>query len=127
MAEQRTEDEKKKQEELRVQYEKEQDLYNNRSVIRSLIRSLIGFHVFICRLLVSTESKEKLSLNFMYEAPPGAKKGQNRASKMKSFIKSSFNYSLERQKEDDEPEYKFEWQRNAPRERSIKHTSIHYQ
>lgn len=77
MAEQRTEDEKKKQEELRLQYEKEQDMYNN-------------------RLLVSTESKDKLSLNFMYEAPPGAKK--------------------ERLKEDDEPEYKFEWQRNAPRE-----------
>lgn len=79
MAEQRTENEKKKQEELRQQYEKEQDLYNNRA-------------------LISKESKEKLALNFMYEAPPGAKR--------------------ERQKEDDEPEYKFEWQRkyNAPRE-----------
>ncbi|RWS00153.1 corepressor interacting with RBPJ 1-like isoform X2, partial [Dinothrombium tinctorium] len=76
MAEQRSEDEKKKQEELRIQYEKEQELYNN-------------------RLLVSTESKEKLSLNFMYEAPKGVK---------------------ERVKEDDEPEFKFEWQRNAPRE-----------
>lgn len=79
MAEQRTENEKRKQEELKVQYEKEQDLYNNRS-------------------LVSKESKEKLSLNFMYEAPPGVKR--------------------EHQKEDDEPEFKFEWQRkyNAPRE-----------
>lgn len=79
MAEQRTENEKKKQDELKVQYEKEQDLYNNRA-------------------LISTESKDKLELNFMYEAPPGAKR--------------------ERQKEDDEPEYKFEWQRkyNAPRE-----------
>ena len=48
--------------------------------------------------MVSTgESKEKLSLNFMYEAPKGAQK--------------------ERQREDDEPEFKFEWQRNAPRER----------
>lgn len=79
MAEQRTENEKKKQEELKLQYEKEQDLYNNRS-------------------LVSKESKEKLSLNFMYEAPPGVKR--------------------EHQKEDDEPEFRFEWQRkyNAPRE-----------
>ncbi|KAH7967511.1 hypothetical protein HPB49_025266 [Dermacentor silvarum] len=79
MAEQRTENEKRKQEELKLQYEKEQDLYNNRS-------------------MVSKESKEKLSLNFMYEAPPGVKR--------------------EHQKEDDEPEFKFEWQRkyNAPRE-----------
>lgn len=79
MAEQRTENEKKKQDELKLQYEKEQDLYNNRS-------------------LVSKESKEKLSLNFMYEAPPGVKR--------------------EHQKEDDEPEFRFEWQRkyNAPRE-----------
>ncbi|CAG2108258.1 unnamed protein product [Medioppia subpectinata] len=77
MAEQRDIDNKKKEDDLRAQYEKEQDLYNN-------------------RLLVSTESKDKLSLNFMYEAPKGAQK--------------------ERLKEDDEPEYKFEWQRNAPRE-----------
>ncbi|XP_077563217.1 corepressor interacting with RBPJ 1-like [Haemaphysalis longicornis] len=78
MAEQRTENEKKKQEELKLQYEKEQDLYN--------------------RSLVSKESKEKLSLNFMYEAPPGVKR--------------------EHQKEDEEPEFRFEWQRkyNAPRE-----------
>lgn len=48
--------------------------------------------------MLSKESKDKLSVNFMYEPPPGAKK--------------------EREKEDDEPEYKFEWQRkyNAPRE-----------
>lgn len=48
--------------------------------------------------MLSKESKDKLSVNFMYEPPPGAKK--------------------EREREDDEPEYKFEWQRkfNAPRE-----------
>ncbi|KAF4527298.1 hypothetical protein B566_EDAN001072 [Ephemera danica] len=79
MAEQKAEAYKKKQEELRLQYEKEQDLYNNKA-------------------LLSSESKDKLSVNFLYEPPPGAKK--------------------EREKEDDEPEYKFEWQRrfNAPRE-----------
>ncbi|XP_058805316.1 corepressor interacting with RBPJ 1 [Phymastichus coffea] len=79
MAEQQAEAEKKRQEELRMQYEKEQDLHNNKA-------------------LLSKESKDKLSVNFMYEPPPGAKK--------------------EREKEDNEPEFKFEWQRkyNAPRE-----------
>ncbi|XP_065345744.1 corepressor interacting with RBPJ 1 [Cloeon dipterum] len=79
MAEQKAEAYRKKQDELRQQYEKEQDLYNNKA-------------------LLSVESKDKLSVNFLYEPPPGAKK--------------------EREKEDDEPEYKFEWQRkyNAPRE-----------
>nr|CAG4652150.1 EOG090X0D30 [Triops cancriformis] len=79
MAQQKDEAYKKKQEELRMQYEKEQETYLNRA-------------------LVSKESKEKLSINFLYEPPPGMKK--------------------EREKEDGEPEYKFEWQRkyNAPRE-----------
>jgi len=79
MAQQKTDAMNKKQEELRVQYEKEQDLYNNKA-------------------LLSKDGKEKLSVNFMYEPPPGMKK--------------------EREKEDNEPEYKFEWQRkyNAPRE-----------
>ncbi|KAL1451609.1 hypothetical protein WDU94_005969 [Cyamophila willieti] len=81
MAEQKAEAYKKKQEELRVQYEKEQDLYNNKAML-------------------SKESSDKLSVNFMYEPPPGLKK--------------------EREKEDEtaEQEYKFEWQRkfNAPRE-----------
>lgn len=57
------------------------------------------FIIFIfSRALLSKESKDKLSVNFMYEPPPGAKK--------------------EREREDNEPEYKFEWQRkfNAPRE-----------
>lgn len=53
---------------------------------------------FFFRALLSKDSKDKLSLNFMYEPPPGVKK--------------------EREREDNEPEYKFEWQRkyNAPRE-----------
>ncbi|XP_070502060.1 corepressor interacting with RBPJ 1 [Chironomus tepperi] len=79
MAEQQEEAYKKKQEELRAQYEKEQNLHEN-------------------KLMLSKESKDKLALNFMYEPPPGTKK--------------------EREKETNEPEYKFEWQRkyNAPRE-----------
>lgn len=79
MAEQQAEAYKKKQEELRSQYEKEQNLHENKAMI-------------------SKESKDRLSVNFMYEPPPGVKK--------------------EREKDDNEPEYKFEWQRkyNAPRE-----------
>lgn len=79
MAEQQAEAYKKKQEELRAQYEKEQNLHENKAML-------------------SKDSKDKLSVNFMYEPPPGMKK--------------------EREKEDNEPEYKFEWQRkyNAPRE-----------
>lgn len=86
MAEQKAQAEKQKEEELRLQYEKEQDLFQS-------------------RLLVSKESKEKLSLNFMYEAPPGAKK--------------------ERVDDGDgkEPEYKFEWQRHAPRESFAKNNT----
>lgn len=79
MAEQQEEAYKKKQDELRAQYEKEQDLHDNKAML-------------------SKESKDKLALNFMYEPPAGMKK--------------------EREKETNEPEYKFEWQRkyNAPRE-----------
>jgi len=79
MAEQQAEAYKKKQEELRNQYEKEQDLHENKAML-------------------SKESKDKLSMNFMYEPPPGVRK--------------------EREKDENETEYKFEWQRkyNAPRE-----------
>uniref|UniRef100_A0AAG5DHX3 CBF1-interacting co-repressor CIR N-terminal domain-containing protein n=1 Tax=Anopheles atroparvus TaxID=41427 RepID=A0AAG5DHX3_ANOAO len=79
MAEQQAEAYKKKQEELRNQYEKEQELHDNKAML-------------------SRDSKDKLSVNFMYELPPGMKK--------------------EREQESNESDYKFEWQRkyNAPRE-----------
>merc|ERR1719186_1873775 len=75
---------KKQQDELRIQYDREQELYNNKA-------------------LLSKENKEKLELNFMYEPPPGLKKiGE---------------------KDDEEEEYKFEWQRtwgHAPKESYLK-------
>lgn len=54
-AEERTQAKRKKDEELLEQYRKEQELFEQKG-------------------LVSKESKEKLSLNFMYELPPGMKK-----------------------------------------------------
>lgn len=55
MAEQQEEAYKKKQEELRNQYEKEQNLYENKAML-------------------SKDSRDKLAMNFMYEPPPGLKK-----------------------------------------------------
>ena len=55
MATKKADAEKKKQDDLRSQYDKEQELYNNKA-------------------LLSKESKERLEVNFMYEPPPGCKK-----------------------------------------------------
>ena len=85
MAEQKDADSKVKEDEMRLQYEKEQELYNNRMLMSS-----------------TSESKEKLSLGFMYEAPPGVKKDQD--------------------KDGEEPEFRFEWQRHAPRESTAKNS-----
>jgi len=54
------------------------------------------------KALLSKESKERLEVNFMYEPPPGVKK-----------------FTEEKDGEEGEPEFKFEWQRtwgHAPRE-----------
>ena len=82
MAEQRHDESKRKEEEMRKQYEKEQEIYNN-------------------KVLMGNE-KAKLGLNFMYEPPPGAKKDETEMEK--------------------EQEFKFEWQKVAPRESYVKNS-----
>lgn len=73
-AEARTEAKKKKDEELSAQYKKEQELFHQKS-------------------LVSKESKEKLSLSFMYDLPPGVKKSdeEKRTDKIEWTGSSSSN------------------------------------
>jgi len=61
IAEQKSEAEKKKQDELRLQYEREQELLDNRLLVSK-----------------SSSSRDKLALNFMYEPPAGVKMKEER-------------------------------------------------
>jgi len=77
MAEQRTEAEQKKQDDLRRQYEREQELYQNRA-------------------LLSKESKEKLEVNFMYDPPPGARKEDKEKKEQEEAEGTGYKFEWQR-------------------------------
>lgn len=107
IAEQKAAEDQKRQEELKCQYEKEQDRYNYRKVLGG-------------------EDKDKLTLSFMYEPPVGVRKEeegkeeQGEKCKLVWQRKDPQDYTrLEQRKgEELEKNYKFEWQHKfrAPRE-----------
>lgn len=103
-AEAKAEAKRKHDEETLAQYQKEQELFNQKS-------------------LVSKQSKEKLSLNFMYEAPPGvdkpnAKKNDrvewtSSSGKVEAIDSGSANTS-----KNSETTISLEWKREKPVKKS---------
>ncbi|CAG9764986.1 unnamed protein product [Ceutorhynchus assimilis] len=72
MAEQKAESYKKKQEELKQQYEKEQNLHDNKTILNK-------------------ENKDKLAVSFMYEPPPGTRKETQKEPEYKFEWQRKYN------------------------------------
>lgn len=103
-AEAKAEAKRKHDEETLLQYQKEQELFNQKS-------------------LVSKQSKEKLSLSFMYEPPPGVEKpDEKRSDKAVEWKASNGNVLSESIKtkpspsssKEQQPNICLEWKREKP-------------
>lgn len=103
-AEAKAEAKRKHDEETLAQYQKEQELFNQKS-------------------LVSKQSKEKLSLNFMYEAPPGVDKPNAKKNDKVEWTSSSgrveaIDFSSANTSKSSEPTISLEWKREKPVQKS---------
>lgn len=101
-AEAKAEAKRKHDEETLAQYQKEQELFNQKS-------------------LVSKQSREKLSLNFMYEAPPGVKKPEEKKGDSVEWKSSKGNSTSVKVGEVSrgEPTICLEWKREKPAKRQM--------
>lgn len=104
-AEAKAEAKRKHDEETLAQYQKEQELFNQKS-------------------LVSKQSKEKLSLNFMYEAPPGVEKPDAKKANKVEWTSSTgkvetSDSGLQTTSNKLEPSISLEWKREKPVKKSL--------
>lgn len=90
-AEAKTEAKRKHDEETLAQYQKEQELFNQKS-------------------LVSKQSKDKLSLSFMYEAPAGVEKSDEKKNEKVEWKSSSSKSDTPSKTQ----EICLEWKRDKP-------------
>ena len=106
-AELKAEEKRKHDAETLAQYRKEQELFQQRS-------------------LVSRESKDKLSLSFMYDAPPGTSDKSDTKGDDDDIPKIKWNKEVKSEAkhtnddDDDEPRIQLKWKRTEPKSKNHK-------